>query len=87
MNKQSTELNSTCLAAIKAQDEKLDVFAQINEANISAENLINLLAHYQSMSENDDDDMVDAWLDNLSDLDKKILQAFEISRGRFEHSH
>ncbi|MDP4984258.1 hypothetical protein [Pseudoalteromonas tunicata] len=87
MDKQIAELNSNCLTAIKAHDKKLDIFTQIDNANISAETLINLLAHYQSMSENDDDEKVDAWIDNLTELERKILQAFEISRGRFENSH
>lgn len=83
----NTELSRECLAAIESHDVKLDIFEELEKQNLNLTKVISLLAQYQSISENDDDDIADNWLDSLSDIDRQILKAFEIARGRYEQGH
>ncbi len=88
MEHSKSELSSECLTAIKSSDVSTDIFDRLDEQQISSSTIISLLAHYQSISDLDDDDeTVDNWLDNLTEREHQILKAFEIARGRFEHSH
>ena len=80
----NTNLSRECLSAIESHDVKLDIFEKLEKQNLKLTQVISLLAQYQSISENDDDDIADNWLDNLSDIDRQILKAFEIARGRYE---
>ncbi|PAJ76115.1 hypothetical protein CJF42_01115 [Pseudoalteromonas sp. NBT06-2] len=82
----NTKLSRECLSAIESHDVKLDIFEKLEQQNLKLTKVISLLAQYQSISENDDDDIADNWLDSLSDIDRQVLKAFEIARGRYEQS-
>jgi len=82
----NTKLSRECLSAIESHDVKLDIFEKLEKQNLKLTKVISLLAQYQSISENDDDDIADNWLDSLSDIDRQVLKAFEIARGRYEQS-
>lgn len=87
MKQKEPELSRACVDMMHADNEQEQRQAMVDACKMSVNDVIQLLAHYQYVSDSDKDELIDPWLDSLSAEQKKILQAFEIARGRIEQSH
>lgn len=87
MNNNNQQIDRDCVVNLKDEDCLSKQLGALQELNLSVSDVVVLLAHYQIMSENDDDDVFDNWLDALSKDQRKVLQAYEVARGQIEHSH
>ncbi|WP_372761561.1 hypothetical protein [Pseudoalteromonas sp.] len=60
---------------------------QVNPLTCTHNDIIELLAHYMALSEQDNDDLFDDWFDNLSKAQHTVLKVFEVYRGQYEHQN
>ncbi|WP_213609680.1 hypothetical protein [Pseudoalteromonas sp.] len=60
---------------------------QVDSLACSHNDIIELLAHYLALSEQDDDELFDDWFDNLSKEQHTVLKVFEVYRGQYEHQN
>ncbi|BBN83388.1 hypothetical protein PA25_33730 [Pseudoalteromonas sp. A25] len=83
MTEQNQQLDNSVIATLKNKDhsslnEKLDGLACTHS------DIIELLAQYQALSEQDDDEKFDNWYDELCQSQLDVLKAFEVMRAHFE---
>lgn len=60
---------------------------QVDSLMHSHNDIIELLAHYLALSEQEDDELFDDWFDNLSKEQHTVLKVFEVYRGQYEHQN
>ncbi|MGO2011713.1 MAG: hypothetical protein ACTJH9_14405 [Pseudoalteromonas sp.] len=58
---------------------------QIDPLSCTHNDIVELLAHYIALSEQDNDELFDNWFDNLSKEQHTVLKTFEVYRGQYEH--
>ncbi len=85
MEKPNSQMDTDVMARVKSGSAE-DIATQLDRLPMAASEMVQLLARYQVMSDNDNDDIFDAWYDALSQDQHLVLKAFEILRGRLEHS-
>ena len=49
--------------------------------------IVELLARYMALSEQEDDELFDTWFDNLTKEQHTVLKVFEVYRGQYEHQN
>ncbi|CAH9062490.1 hypothetical protein PSECIP111951_03648 [Pseudoalteromonas holothuriae] len=86
MTEQNLQLDNSVIATLKNKDhsalsEKLDSMACTHT------DIIELLAQYQALSEQEDDERFDNWYDGLCKSQLDVLKAFEVMRAHFEQEH
>ncbi|MBD1583091.1 hypothetical protein [Pseudoalteromonas sp. S16_S37] len=86
MTEQNQQLDNSVIATLKNKDhssltEKLDGLACTHS------DIIELLAQYQALSEQDDDEKFDNWYDELCQSQLDVLKAFEVMRAHFEQEY
>ncbi len=57
----------------------------VDTLSCSHNDIIELLAQYLALSEQDDDERFDHWFDNLSKEQHTVVKTFEVYRGQYEH--
>ena len=60
---------------------------QVNHLGCDNNDIIELLAHYMALSEQENDELFDDWYDNLSKDQHTVLKVFEVYRGQYEHQN
>lgn len=60
---------------------------QVNPLSCNHNDIIELLAHYIALSEQNNDELFDHWFDNLSKEQHTVLKIFEVYRGQYEHQN
>jgi cytidylate kinase len=60
---------------------------QVNPLRCTHNDIVELLAHYMALSEQDNDELFDDWFDNLSKEQHTVLKVFEVYRGQYEHQN
>ncbi|KPZ58496.1 hypothetical protein CWC16_01340 [Pseudoalteromonas sp. S3776] len=60
---------------------------QINPIDCTHNDIIELLAQYMALSEQDNDELFDDWFDNLNKEQHTVLKVFEVYRGQYEHQN
>ncbi|ALQ10214.1 MULTISPECIES: hypothetical protein [Pseudoalteromonas] len=60
---------------------------QLNPLSCNHNDIVELLAQYMALSEQDNDELFDDWFDNLSKEQHTVLKVFEIYRGQYEHQN
>ena len=60
---------------------------QVNPLSCNHNDIIELLAHYIALSEQNNDELFDHWFDNLSKEQHTVLEVFEVYRGQYEHQN
>jgi len=60
---------------------------QVNPLSCNHNDIIELLAHYIALSEQNNDELFDHWFDNLSKEQHTVLKVFEVYRGQYEHQN
>ncbi|OHU85375.1 MULTISPECIES: hypothetical protein [Pseudoalteromonas] len=86
MTEQNQQLDNSVIATLKNKDhsalsEKLDALACTHT------DIIELLAQYQALSDQDDDERFDAWYDELCKPQLEVLKAFEVMRAHFDQEY
>lgn len=87
MTNDNEKLSRTCIDILHSQEESTKIDALLHETGFTSMEIIEILAHYQYVSDTDDDNIIDPWLDSLAPPQKKILQVFEMVRGRIEQAN
>lgn len=60
---------------------------QVNPLSCNHNDIIELLAHYIALSEQNNDELFDHWFDDLSKEQHTVLKVFEVYRGQYEHQN
>ncbi|WP_404343851.1 hypothetical protein [Pseudoalteromonas mariniglutinosa] len=80
----SDEIDQTVMTTLRTKDHSA-LAVQVDALNLTQNSIIELLAYYMVLSEQDNDDRFDNWFDGLSKEQHIILKTFEVYRGHYEH--
>ncbi|MDK1287848.1 hypothetical protein [Pseudoalteromonas umbrosa] len=83
MSEESQQLDNSVIAELQNRDHS-SLAQQLDELTCEHSDIIELLAQYQVLSEQDDDDKFDTWYDGLCEDKMKVLKGFEIYRAHYE---
>ena len=80
----SEQIDQSVMDTLRSKDHSI-LAKKIDPLNCSHNDIVELLAHYIALSEQDNDDLFDTWFDNLNTEQHTILKTFEVYRGQYEH--
>ena len=83
-SEQSQEIDQGVMETLRSRDHSV-LAQQIDPLSCTHNDIVELLAQYLALSDQDDDDVFDAWFDGLSKAQQTVLKVFEVYRGQFEH--
>lgn len=83
-NEQGQQIDQSVMDTLRSKDNSL-LAQQIDPLSCTHNDIVELLAQYLALSEQDDDDLFDAWFDGLNKAQHTVLKVFEVYRGQFEH--
>jgi hypothetical protein len=83
---QEEQIDQGVMDTLRERDHSV-LAQQVNPISCSHNDIIELLAHYMALSEQDDDVLFDQWFDNLSKEQHTVLKTFEVYRGQYEHQN
>jgi len=83
-DEQSQQIDQSVMDTLRSKDNSL-LAQQIDPLSCSHNDIVQLLAQYLALSDQDDDDLFDAWFDGLTKAQHTVLKVFEVYRGQFEH--
>ncbi|CAM3788566.1 MULTISPECIES: hypothetical protein [Pseudoalteromonas] len=78
------EIDQRVMETLRSRDHSV-LAQQIDPLSCTHNDIVELLAQYLALSDQDDDDLFDAWFDGLSKAQHTVLKVFEVYRGQFEH--
>ncbi|HCV03346.1 hypothetical protein AAEU31_05135 [Pseudoalteromonas sp. SSMSWG5] len=78
------ELDQNVMNTLRDKDHST-LANQVDTLLCSHNDIIELLAQYLALSEQDDDERFDHWFDNLSKEQHTVVKTFEVYRGHYEH--
>ncbi|TMO43966.1 MULTISPECIES: hypothetical protein [unclassified Pseudoalteromonas] len=78
------ELDQNVMNTLRDKDHST-LANQVDTLQCSHNDIIELLAQYLALSEQDDDERFDHWFDNLSKEQHTVVKTFEVYRGHYEH--
>ncbi|TLX48261.1 hypothetical protein C1E24_05540 [Pseudoalteromonas phenolica] len=82
MEELNNNLDNTVIDSLKNKDHS-GINKQLDQLSCSHSDIIELLAEYVVLAEQDDESF-DAWYDGLCEDKLKVLKAFEIMRAHLE---
>ncbi|KAF7764550.1 hypothetical protein PCIT_b0584 [Pseudoalteromonas citrea] len=85
MTQENGQLDNSVIATLKNKDHSA-LSEQLDSLSCTHTDIIELLAEYQVLSEQDDDEKFDTWYDALCKEQLTVLKAFEIMRAHYEQS-
>ncbi len=77
-------IDQNVMTTLRTKDHSI-LAQQVEGLGCSHNDIIELLAHYLALSEQDDDERFDNWFDSLTKAQHKVLKIFEVYRGQYEH--
>ncbi|MBB1372035.1 MULTISPECIES: hypothetical protein [Pseudoalteromonas] len=80
------QIDQGVMDTLKERDHSV-LAQQVNPLTCTHNDIIELLAQYMALSEQDNDDLFDHWFDNLSKEQHTVLKVFEVYRGQYEHQN
>lgn len=80
---QCQEIDQGVMETLRSRDHSV-LAQQIDPLSCTHNDIVELLAQYLALSEQDDD-VFDAWFDGLNKAQHTVLKVFEVYRGQFEH--
>ena len=83
-SEQRQEIDQGVMETLRSRDHSV-LAQQIDPLSCTHNDIVELLAQYLALSEQDDDDVFDAWFDGLNKAQHTVLKVFEVYRGQFEH--
>lgn len=83
-DEQSQQIDQSVMDTLRTKDHSI-MAQKIDPLSCSHNDIVELLAHYIALSEQDNDDLFDTWFDNLSKEQHTVLKTFEVYRGQYEH--
>lgn len=83
---QQKQLDQGVMDTLKERDHTV-LAQQVNPLTCNNNDILELLAYYMALSEQDNDELFDDWFDNLSKEQHTVLKVFEIYRGQYEHQN
>ncbi|MEH6394891.1 hypothetical protein [Pseudoalteromonas sp.] len=81
---QRQEIDQGVMETLRTRDHSV-LAQQIDPLSCTHNDIVELLAQYLALSEQDDDDVFDTWFDGLNKAQHTVLKVFEVYRGQFEH--
>lgn len=79
------QIDQGVMQTLRERDHSI-LSEQINPINCTHNDIVELLAQYMALSEQDDE-LFDDWFDNLTKEQHTVLKIFEIYRGQYEHQN
>lgn len=83
---QQEQIDQGVMETLRERDHSA-LAQQVNHLACNHNDIIELLAHYIALSEQDNDELFDDWYDNLSKEQLTVLKVFEVYRGQYEHQN
>ena len=80
---QRQEIDQGVMETLRSRDHSV-LAQQIDPLSCTHNDIVELLAQYLALSEQDDD-VFDTWFDGLNKAQHTVLKVFEVYRGQFEH--
>lgn len=80
------QIDQGVMDTLKERDHSV-LAQQVNPLTCTHNDIIELLAQYIALSEQDNDDLFDHWFDNLTKEQHTVLKVFEVYRGQYEHQN
>jgi len=80
------QIDQGVMDTLKERDHSV-LAQQVNPLTCTHNDIIELLAQYMALSEQDNDDLFDHWFDNLTKEQHTVLKVFEEYRGQYEHQN
>ena len=80
------QIDQGVMDTLKERDHSV-LAQQVNPLTCTHHDIIELLAQYMALSEQDNDDLFDHWFDNLTKEQHTVLKVFEVYRGQYEHQN
>ncbi|MBO7925001.1 hypothetical protein J5X91_01810 [Pseudoalteromonas sp. K222D] len=80
------QIDQGVMDTLKERDHSV-LAQQVNPLTCTHNDIIELLAQYMALSEQDNDDLFDHWFDNLTKEQHTLLKVFEVYRGQYEHQN
>ncbi|ALS35025.1 MULTISPECIES: hypothetical protein [Pseudoalteromonas] len=80
------QIDQGVMDTLKERDHSV-LAQQVNPLTCTHNDIIELLAQYMALSEQDNDDLFDHWFDNLTKEQHTVLKVFEVYRGQYEHQN
>lgn len=84
INEQSEQIDQGVMDTLRSKDHST-LAKQIDSLSCTHNDIVELLAKYMALSEQDNDELFDNWFDNLSKEQHTVLKTFEVYRGQYEH--
>ncbi|ATC84598.1 MULTISPECIES: hypothetical protein [Pseudoalteromonas] len=83
---QQEQIDQGVMETLRERDHTV-LSEQINPIDCTHNDIIELLAQYMALSEQDNDELFDDWFDNLNKEQHTVLKVFEVYRGQYEHQN
>ncbi|MCK8136704.1 MULTISPECIES: hypothetical protein [unclassified Pseudoalteromonas] len=83
---QQDQIDQGVMDTLRERDHSV-LAKQVDSLACTHNDIIELLAHYLALSEQDDDELFDDWFDSLSKEQHTVLKVFEVYRGQYEHQN
>ena len=83
---QQDQIDQGVMDTLRERDHSI-LAKQVDSLACSHNDIIELLAHYLALSEQEDDELFDDWFDALSKEQHTVLKVFEVYRGQYEHQN
>lgn len=85
MTQDTDQLDNSVIATLKNKDHSA-ISEELDALSCTHTDIIELLAQYQALSDQDDDECFDSWYDALCKEQLAVLKAFEVMRAHFEQA-
>lgn len=83
---QQEQIDQGVMETLRERDHTV-LSERINPIDCTHNDIIELLAQYMALSEQDNDELFDDWFDNLNKEQHTVLKVFEVYRGQYEHQN
>jgi|TARA_B100001059_G_C17838245_1_gene589798 hypothetical protein len=81
---QTEQLDQNVMNTLRDKDHST-LAHRVDTLLFSHNDIIELLAQYLALSEQEDDERFDTWFDNLTKEQHTVVKTFEVYRGQYEH--
>ncbi|MFT7279524.1 MAG: hypothetical protein ACKVJ5_19975 [Pseudoalteromonas sp.] len=83
---QQEQIDQRVMETLRERDHST-LAQQVNPLTCNHNDIVELLARYMALSEQEDDELFDTWFDNLTKEQHTVLKVFEVYRGQYEHQN
>ncbi|MGY8838224.1 MAG: hypothetical protein ACKVH6_16025 [Enterobacterales bacterium] len=83
---QQEQIDQGVMETLRERDHST-LAKQVNPLTCNHNDIVELLARYMALSEQEDDELFDDWFDNLTKEQHTVLKVFEVYRGQYEHQN